>query len=150
MAAHKLPTSKKVLRAIEELTEAHRDFDERTPPKSWTQPMPPDDVDVHILSLVQTYKTVAPHLPRSTVKELRNLLRAHPFMRLRGGQAKKPPNYRLPNGKQFYWGGVRMNDDGSAREGGMGRKPQLLAEYEASPAGVKRIKSGEPTFYAVE
>lgn len=150
MAAAKLPTSKKVLRAIEELTQAHQAFDERTPPKAWTRAMPPAEIDEHMIAMLESYKTVAPFLPRSTVKDLRNLLRAHPFMRLRGGQAKKPPNYRLPNGKQFYWGGVRKSEDGSAREGGMGRKPQLLADYEASPAGVKRIKSGEPTFYAVE
>lgn len=136
-----------VARKIEQVSEAHRALDERKPPRAWTKPMERDQVDQEVLGLIQHYEQIAPYLSAPTLKALRRMFRAHPHMRLRGQEySQAEPNYKLPNGKKFYWGGVRRLADGSLREGGVGRKPRILQDYEQSAAGQKRIANGEPTF----
>lgn len=139
--------SPKVAKRIGQVMDTHLAHDERHPPRAWRQPTDREQIDQEVLGLIDHYESIAPHLSAPTLKALRRMFRAHPHMRLRGQEySQAEPNYKLPNGKKFYWGGVRRLADGSLREGGVGRKPRILEEYEQSPAGQKRIAQGEPTF----
>jgi len=142
--------SPKVAKRIDRVVEHHQSIDLRQPPRSWTQTPDRDLVDADLIELIQRYEAVAPYLSAPTVKALRRMLVNHPYLRLRGKENDAEPNYRLPTGKKFYWGGVRRLADGTLRPGGVGRKPQVLEEYERSPAGQKRLAAGEPTFLPIE
>jgi hypothetical protein len=140
-----------VAKRINQVKAAHEALDERRPPRSWNQEEDRDRIDKEVLFLIDRYESLAPHLSAPTLKAIRKMLRAHPFLRFRGQEyADAAPNYRLPTGRKFYWGGVRRLADGSVRAGGVGRKPQVLEEYERSPAGQKRLANGEPTFLPIE
>lgn len=143
--------SPKVAKRIEKVVADHQSIDERRPPRAWTKTPDRDLVDADLIDLINRYEAVAPYLSAPTVKALRRMLVNHPYLRLRGKEnAAAQPNYRLPNGTKFYWGGVRRLADGSLRAGGVGRKPRVLEEYERSPEGQKRIAAGEPTFLPIE
>jgi len=143
--------SPKVAKRIAAVMADHQAIDERHPPRVWTKTPDRDVVDQDVIDLIDRYQALAPYLSGPTLKALRRMLRAHPHLRLRGQEyADGQVNYRLPTGKMFYWGGVRRLVDGSLRPGGVGRKPKVLADYEASPAGRKRIANGEPTFLPIE
>lgn len=140
-----------ITKRIAQVAQAHQALDERRPPRSWQRDMPRDEAEARVLGLIGDYEAVAPHLSAPTLKALRRMFRAHPFLRLRGQEyLQAEPNYRTAGGKRFYWGGVRRLVDGSIRPGGVGRKPKVLEDYENSPAGQKRLANGEPTFSPVE
>lgn len=143
--------SPQVAKRINQVKASHEALDERRPPRSWNDEMGRNEVEQRMLRLIDQYEILAPHLSAPTLKAIRKMLRAHPFLRFRGQEyADAAPNYRLPTGRKFYWGGVRRLADGSVRAGGVGRKPQVLEEYERSPAGQKRLANGEPTFLPIE
>lgn len=140
-----------ITKRIAQVVRAHDSLDERNPPRAWTRTVSREEVDGEVVALIDHYEAIAPYLSAPTLKALRRMFRAHPFLRLRGQDyAQAEPNYRTAGGKKFYWGGVRRLRDGTIRPGGVGRKPEVLEAYERSPAGEKRLAKGEPTFYPIE
>ena len=140
----------RLLRRVEKLTLAHEAHDPLKPSKAWKQPMTEDEMAEHMSALLDAYELVAPHIQRrDLLVALRNLLRAHPKLRLRGVQAQQPDNYITHDGAPFYWGGVRKGKDGVV-PGGVGRFPLDLFRYAQTPEGQARQEAGEPLFHPID
>ena len=140
----------RLMRRVEKLTQAHEAYDPQKPPKEWKQSMSEGEIGEHMASLLDAYELVAPHIHRrELLVALRNLLRAHPKLRLRGVQAQQPDNYITHDGAPFYWGGVRKGRDGVI-PGGVGRFPLDLFRYAQTEEGQQRQEAGEPLFHAID
>lgn len=143
-------TEARLMRRLEKLTKAHEAYDPQKPPKAWKQSMSEEEMGLHMANLLDAYELVAPHIERrDLLVALRNLLRAHPKLRLRGVQAQQPDNYITHDGAPFYWGGVRKGKDGVI-PGGVGRFPLDLFRYAQTPEGKTRQEAGEPLFHVID
>lgn len=145
------PAEKRVLVRIEKLTASLVAFDPQNPPRSWRKTMSPEEVDEHLSALLDAYELVVPHIPRrEVVIALRNLMRAHPKLRMRGAQASQPDNYVTHDGAPFYWGGVRIGRGEKVIPGGVGRFPLDLFRYAQTEEGQARQEAGEPLFHPMD
>lgn len=138
----------KIKRAIDHVIEKHEAHDPHRPTREWAPSDWSDkDLDDAVLRLVRDYDRLAPHLPRSVAIDLRNLVRKHPKLRLRGEDTRREDNYVTPDGEPFYWGGVRRDPDGKIVPGGRGPYPLALHRFLQTREGQARNEAGEPTFY---
>lgn len=145
------PTEKRALARIEKLTAAHEAFDPQNPSKAWRQSMSDGEVGEHLSAMLDAYELVAPHLTRRDLLiALRNLMRAHPKLRLRGTQADQPANYITHDGAPFYWGGVRVGKGNKIIPGGVGRFPLDLYRYSLTEEGQTRAEEGKPLFHPID
>lgn len=135
---------------IDRVVEKHEAHDPANPTREWTQdPLPDKELDRAVIDLVDAYDRLAPHLPRGVVLSLRNMLRRHPKLRLRGTDTRRDDNYITPDGEPFYWGGVRRVN-GEIVPGGRGRYPLALQRYLLTREGQAAQEAGEPVFYQID
>lgn len=136
----------KIQRRIQALADKHEAHDPAKPGKEWIETWTDAQLEQRLGVLLDAYEDVAPHLPRQVAIALRNLIRRHPKLRLRGEDTRREDNYITPDGEPFYWGGVRRVN-GKVVPGGRGRFPLGLLRYLQTRDGQKREAEGEPTFY---
>ena len=140
-----------IQRRIDALVEKHEAYDPHRPTREWKQePLTDKELDEAVISLVDAYDRVAPHLPRTVAIALRNMVRKHPKLRLRGEDHRHPDNYITPDGEPFYWGGVRKDPHGNIVPGGRGPYPLALHRYLQTREGQARNNEGEAVFYRLD